>query len=108
MLEATKPYSHGEKVAFDIVTQLCLDEDIRDAERLAVVDFMVALGLPVTLEEPGIGDISSEKLMELAEAFAAPEQITHNHVFTVTPFDMYSALVAADALGHRRRVLAKT
>ena len=106
MLEATKPYSHGEKVAFGIVTQLCLDEDIEDAERLEVVDFMVALGLPVTLEELGIGDISSEELMKLAEAFSGEGQITHNHVFTVTPFDMYSALVAADTLGHSRRALA--
>jgi hypothetical protein len=36
----------------------------------------------------------------------APEQITHNHVFTVTPFDMYSALVAADRLGRSRKALA--
>ncbi len=67
---------------------------------------MVALGLPVTLEELGIGDISSEKLMDLAEAFCAPEQITHNHAFTITPFDLYSAMVAADTLGHSRRALA--
>ncbi len=106
MLEATKPYSHGEKVAFGVATQLCLDEDIDDEERLEVVDFMVALGLPVTFEELGVTEISDEKLMEVAEAFCAPEQITHNHVFTVTPFDMYSALVAADALGHSRRALA--
>ncbi len=105
-LEATRPYSHGEKVAFGIVTQLCLDEDIRAEERLKVVDFMVALGLPVTLAELGAGDVSSEELKSLAESFCSPGQITHNHVFTVTPFDMYSALVAADTLGHSRRALA--
>jgi glycerol dehydrogenase len=106
MLEATKPYSHGEKVAFGIVTQLCLDEDIGDLERLDVVDYMVALGLPVTFEELGIGDISDKQVMELAEAFTGEGSITHNHVFTVTPYDMYSALVAADTLGHSRRALA--
>jgi glycerol dehydrogenase len=42
---------------------------MENEERLEVMDFMVALGLPVTFEELGIGDISSEKLMELAEAF---------------------------------------
>jgi hypothetical protein len=26
-------------------------------------------------------------------------------VFEVTPYDMYSALIAADALGHSRRAL---
>jgi glycerol dehydrogenase len=106
MLAATKPYSHGEKVAFGIATQLCLDEDVRAEQRLMVMDFMVALGLPVTFEELGIGDISDQKVMELAEAFCGPGSIAHNHVFTVTPFDMYSALIAADALGHARRALA--
>ncbi len=105
-LEATKHYSHGEKVAFGTVTQLCLDDDVPAEERLRVVDFCVAVGLPVTLEELGLGDISSEELMNLAEALCGPDQITHNHVFTVTPFDLYSAMVAADALGHSRRVLA--
>jgi glycerol dehydrogenase len=106
MMEATKPYSHGEKVAFGIVTQLCLDEDIGDDERLEVVDLMVALDLPVTFEELGIGDISDGQVMELAEAFCGEGSIAHNHAFTVTPYDMYSALIAADALGHTRRALA--
>jgi glycerol dehydrogenase len=105
-LEAARPYSHGERVAFRLVSQLCLDDDIPPEERLEVVDFMVAIGLPVTLEEIGIGDIQPEALMELAEVLCGPDQITHNHVFTVTPFDLYSAMVAADALGHTRRALA--
>lgn len=102
-----KAYSHGERVAFGLVTQLCLDEDISPRERLRVVDFCVAVGLPVTFEELGIGDISSETLMELATAFLGPGSIAHNHVFTVTPFDLYSAMVAADALGRARRALAR-
>lgn len=105
MMEATKPYSHGEKVAFGIATQLCLDEDIGDEERLDVIDFMVALGLPVTFEELGLADISDKQVMQLAEAFCGEGSITHNHAFTVTPYDMYSALIAADALGHARREL---
>ncbi len=107
IFEETRAYSHGERVAFGIATQLCLDDEIEVEERLEVMDFMVAVGLPVTFEELGIGDISSEKLMELAEALCAEGQITHFHVFTVTPYDMYSALVAADALGHSRRALAE-
>jgi len=106
VLEAAKPYTHGERVAFGLVTQLCLDDDILPDERLDVVDFMVDVGLPVTLAEVGIGDIKPEELMHLAELFCAPGQITHNHVFTVTPFDLYSAMVAADALGHSRKALA--
>jgi glycerol dehydrogenase len=105
--EECKLYSHGEKVAFGVATQLCLDGDIDPDERLAVFDFMVDVGLPVTLEDLGLGDISPEALKGFAEALCAPEQITHNHVFTVTPFDMYSALVAADKLGRSRKALAE-
>lgn len=106
MLEETMDYSHGEKVAFGLASQLCLDEDADPVERLAVMDFMVAVGLPVTLEELGLGDITDEQLMDLATTLCEPGQITHNHVFPVTPFDLYSAMVAADKLGHERRALA--
>jgi glycerol dehydrogenase len=105
--EECKPYSHGEKVAFGVATQLCLDEDIEPDERLAVFDFMVEVGLPVTLEELGLGDISPEALKSFAETLCEPEQITHNHVFTVTPLDMYGAMVAADKLGHSCKALAE-
>jgi glycerol dehydrogenase len=64
---------------------------------------MVAVGLPVTFEEVGLGDVTQDELMKMAEAFCGPGQITHNHVFTVTPYDIYSALVAADALGRSRK-----
>ncbi len=105
--EACKPFSHGEKVAFGVATQLCLDEDIDPDERLAVFDFMVDVGLPVTLEELGLGDISPAALKDFAAALCGPDQITHNHVFTVSPFDMYSAMVAADKLGRSCRAMAE-
>jgi glycerol dehydrogenase len=103
MFEEAKAYSHGERVAFGLAAQLCLDEDADPDERLDVFDFMVAVGLPVTLEELGLGDVSREALFKFAEAICSPGQITHNHVQTVTPFDMYSALIAADKLGHECR-----
>jgi glycerol dehydrogenase len=106
LTSVTKAFSHGERVAFGLAAQLCMDEDIPVAERLRAIDFMVAVGLPVTFEELGIGGISREQLMELAAGFAGAGSIAHNHVFTVTPFDVFSALVAADALGRERRALA--
>jgi glycerol dehydrogenase len=104
--EECMPYSHGEKVAFGLASQLCLDEDIEPEERLAVFDLMVAVGLPVTLAELGLADVTTEQLMDFAEAMCGPGQITHNHVQTVEPFDLYSAMVAADQLGQERLALA--
>jgi glycerol dehydrogenase len=106
LTSVAKPFSHGERVAFGLAAQLCMDEDIAAAERLRAIDFMVAVGLPVTLEELGLGSISSKELRALADGFAGDGSIAHNHVFTVTGFDVYSAVVAADALGHERRKLA--
>jgi glycerol dehydrogenase len=95
----THPYSHGEKVAFGLSTQLCLDDDITPEERYAVIDFMVKIGLPVTLKEIGMGDLDRDELMKVAEALSGPGQFLHNHVFPVTAFDLFSAMEKADALG---------
>jgi glycerol dehydrogenase len=99
----TAPCSHGARVAYGLATQLCLDEDITQEERLKVIDWMIAVGLPVTLEELGLGHISRDEIMELAKQFVGTGSIAHNHVQTITAFDMFSALIAADALGHQRR-----
>lgn len=60
-LESTRDYLHGEKVAFGVVSLLMLEE--RPAVVIEeVVNFCLEVGLPVTLEEIGIGDASREDL----------------------------------------------
>jgi glycerol dehydrogenase len=105
ILECTHAYSHGEKVAFGLATQLCLDDDITPKERCKVIDFMIAVGLPVTFEEIGMADVSKEELMEVAEQLSGPDQLLHNHVFPIKGYDLYSAMVKADALGKSRKAL---
>jgi glycerol dehydrogenase len=105
VLECTHAYSHGEKVSFGLITQLCLDDDITSVERCKVVDFMIAIGLPVTFNEIGMGEVSKAELMEVAEQLSGPDQLLHNHVFPITGYDLYSAMVKADALGKSRQAL---
>jgi glycerol dehydrogenase len=105
ILECTHPYSHGEKVAFGLVTQLCLDDDVDPAERLAVVDFMIEIGLPVTFAEIGMDQLTKDELLDTAGKLTEPGNFIHNHVFPVTGFDLYSAMVKADALGRTRKHL---
>ncbi|MCE1252635.1 MAG: glycerol dehydrogenase [Anaerolineae bacterium] len=107
ILECTHPYSHGEKVAFGLVTQLCLDDDIDPQERLDVVDFMVELGLPVSFAELGMAKLAKDELMKAAVALTEPGNFLHNHVFTVSALDLFSAMVKADALGSSRKKLLK-
>lgn len=106
ILDCTHHYTHGEKVAFGLVTQLCLDDEIDPLERQEVVDFMIAVGLPVTFAEVGMEKLTQAELMDVAEKLSGPGQLLHNHVFPITAFDLYSAMVKADAYGRARKLLA--
>ena len=105
ILECTHPYSHGEKVAFGLTTELCLDDDIDPEERLEVIDYMIQIGLPVTFAEIGMDKCSHEELMAAAKTLTEPGNFIHNHVFPVTAYDLYSAMIKADALGRSRKAL---
>jgi glycerol dehydrogenase len=94
---------HGEKVAFGIVTQLCLDDEIDADERAAIVDFEIEIGLPVTFAELNLANISAEQLQQLGAMCAGEGSLCHNHAFPVTAADVVDAMVAADALGHSRK-----
>ncbi len=94
---------HGEMVAFGIMTQLCIDEDLDNARVERIARFLVDVGLPVTLADLGIQELSQERLDALAAAAAGTGALCHAHVFEVTPASMAAAIVAADALGRRFR-----
>lgn len=89
---------HGEKVAFATITQLVL-EKAPEAEIHEVIHFCRTIGLPVTLMDMGISDISLDKMMMVAEASCAPDSPMKNMPFQVQAMDVYQALLAADQLG---------
>ena len=98
---------HGEKVAFGLLTQLCLEEDISVSEIYRIADFMIEIGLPVTLEEFNLKDVSDERLLEYTKMITAegsPHGNVHNHNFKVTAVSLRDAMRAADSLGRRRKV----
>jgi glycerol dehydrogenase len=59
---------HGEKVAFGIVTQLCLDDEMD--EKAEIVDFEIEIGLPVTFAELNLAGVTRERLRSIGEACA--------------------------------------
>lgn len=97
-LKETHNYFHGEKVAFSTIVQLVL-EDRSTAEIMEVIDFCDSVGLPVTLGQLGIEEISRDKLMRVAVAACAKEETIHNMPFSVDPEIVYNAIIGADALG---------
>jgi glycerol dehydrogenase len=93
---------HGEKVAFGLMTQLCLEQDLETDELYRVVDFLVAVGLPATFAAMKMQDVSRERLLAFAESVSGEGSFVHNHPFTVSAGDIVDAMMAADSLGQRR------
>ena len=94
---------HGEKVAFGIITQLCLDDEIETDEKEAIVDFEIEIGLPVTFAELNLQGATRGQLARIGEICAAEGSLCHNHPFEVTSESVVDAMIAADALGRERK-----
>ena len=94
---------HGEEVGFGVITQLCLDKNFDDAERKRIVDFEIALGLPVTFADIGLEGAERDRLKVIGDICGAEGSLCGNHPFKVTSDDVIEAMIAADALGTERK-----
>lgn len=100
VLEECHAMYHGEKVAFGTLVQLILeDAPLEELEKIA--GFCVRIGLPVTMEQLGVKELTREKAMAVAEAACAPNDTMSNMPFTVLPEDVCAAIMTADTLGHK-------
>jgi glycerol dehydrogenase len=101
-LEQTHAYWHGEKVTIGVLASLFLTD-----KPASVIDtvytFCEAVGLPTTLAEIGLADVTDEALMRVAGAACAEDETIHNEPMPVTPEAVFAALKAADAEGRRRK-----
>jgi glycerol dehydrogenase len=102
VLPETHPYFHGEKVAIGTLASLFLtgkEPEVIDE----VYDFCEAIGLPTTLAEIGLGDVSDADLMKAAEMACAEGETIHNELAPVSAPAVFQALKAADVLGRQRK-----
>jgi glycerol dehydrogenase len=102
VLEETHGDFHGEKVAFGTLASLFLSDQGADLID-EVYSFCEEIGLPTTLEEIGLGDVSDADLTRVAEAACAEGETIHNEPRPVTPDKVFAALKAADAEGRERK-----
>jgi len=100
-----KRLMHGEKVGFGIISQLCLDDEIDTEEMYQIVDFEIAIGLPVTFGDLNLEGVGRDRLKLIGDACAAEGSLCANHPFKVTCESVIDAMVAADALGRTRKEL---
>jgi len=98
-----KQLMHGEKVGFGIITQLCLDDEIKVDEKEAIVDFEIEIGLPVTFAELNLDGVTRGRLAKIGDLCAGEGSLCHNHPFEVTSDSVVDAMIAADALGQERK-----
>ena len=97
---------HGQEVGFGIISQLCLEEDVEVEEIYDIVDFEIAVGLPVTFADLGLEGVSRDRLESIGKICAGEGSLCHFHPFKVTPESVVDAMIAADALGTERKQLA--
>ena len=101
-IHETHGLMHGEKVAFGLMTQLCLEQDLAMEAVYRIVDFLNAVGLPTTFAAMKMQAVSKERLLEFARSVSGEGSFVHNHAFAVTAENIVDAMVAADSLGLRR------
>jgi glycerol dehydrogenase len=68
-----------------------------------VVGFCRSVGLPVTLDDPNIKEVTEEKIMAVAKYASGPRQFTRNMPFAASQDDIYNAIIKADELGRARK-----
>ena len=96
-LEETKPYYHGEKVAFGTICLLLLENRSRE-EIDEVIHFCHSIGLPTTLKELGIENTSHDYLIKVAQK-AADSSLLSAEPVIIDPEAIYGAMKLADELG---------
>lgn len=89
--------THGEKVAYGTLTQLVLELHSQDEIR-KYIEFYRALGLPTTLKEMHLEEVSYEDLRRVGEAATQEGETMGNLSQDVTPDDVATAILAVDQL----------
>jgi len=89
---------HGQLVAFCTITQLILEG--RPSEEIEnIMAWVHAVGLPITLEQLGIGNATEDQLMEAAKKACDPHDTMGNMPLNITPEMVKDAILATDAWG---------
>lgn len=93
---------HGEKVAYGILVQLRLEEMLQGSQlaataRQQLLKFYTELGLPRTLENLGLSQITLAELAQAAIVACGPQSDIHRLPFVVTPEQLMAAMVSTTA-----------
>ena len=90
---------HGEKVAYGILVQLRLEEMIAGNQlaltsRQQLLKFYGEIGLPKSLNDLGLSQITLAELQHAAEITCQPDSDIHRLPFSVSPEQLMAAMVS--------------
>ena len=90
---------HGEKVAYGILVQLRLEEMIQSnklasSSRQQLLKFYTQIGLPKTLEDLGLENVSLAQLRHAATISTSPQSDIHRLPFAVSSEQLMAAMVS--------------
>jgi glycerol dehydrogenase len=89
---------HGERIAFGVLTQLELEKHHLQ-DRRAVLDFCVAVGLPVCFSDLGVPDVTPAQIATVAERALVEGETIYNEPCALSLEAVITALWAVDARG---------
>jgi glycerol dehydrogenase len=93
---------HGEKVAYGILVQLRLEEQVQKNQlaataRQQLLKFYREIGLPCRLEDLGLDQITLAELYQVAEVACGLRSDIHRLPFTVDSSELVAAMVSTTA-----------
>lgn len=107
-LPAAHDALHGEKVAYGILVQLRLEEMLQGNQlaasaRQQLLKFYEEIGLPKSLDDLNLGNITIRDLRQAAEIACSPNSDIHRLPFKVVPEQLMAAMVSTTTLVERSR-----
>ena len=98
-LSAAHDVLHGEKVAYGILVQLRLEEMVQGNQlaasaRQQLLQFYSQIGLPKSLEDLGLGDITLAQLRQVTAISTQPKSDIHRLPFRVSNEQLAAAMVS--------------
>ena len=114
-LVAAHDVLHGEKVAYGILVQLRLEEMLQGNQlaasaRQQLLKFYAEIGLPQTLDDLKLGNVTLSELQQAAEIACNPNSDIHRLPFKVVPQQLLAAMVSTTTPveGSRSQIVASS
>ncbi|MDJ0332693.1 glycerol dehydrogenase [Planococcus sp. S3-L1] len=89
--------THGQKVAYGVLTQLVL-EGYSESDILRYADFFKEIELPTTLKDLHLENASYEDLLKIGELATVAGETSHNMNPELTPEQIADAILAVNAI----------